>query len=459
MKTKIMNVLISLLAVSVLLTACGSPKAGYPAEVPVVAEAAPEKTAVAESTADTVTESDDAVVTASGVWSDAELDSFLAMAAPFEERTGIDIQFEETHDYNALLTLKIQSGNPPDVAALPNLGAMRQYAAQGILVPLDDVLDMPRIETQYPQGLLDLAMVDGNTYGIFIKTSVKSLVWYRPDVFREHGWQVPVTWEELDALEQEIIAETGATPWCIGLESGAADGWPGTDWIEDIMLRTAGPQVFDQWWQHQIPWDAPASVAAWEAWGAIANDPQMSFGGAQYVINTQAGHSPFPMFDEEPGCYLHKQGSFITTYIQTQFPEVQLGENLNFFSLPAINEGHGNPLLVAGDLFGLFNDTPQARAFMEYLTTPEAQQIWAARGGYIAPNQAVPTDVYPDDMTRQVAQLYVEAETVRFDASDLLPQAVQDAFFKGVLQYVQDPNLLQSILGNIETVAQEVDDQ
>lgn len=392
-------------------------------------------------------------VTVMGVWGGAELENFLAMVQPFEDRTGVQVQFEGTRDITAVLATRIQGGNPPDVAGLPNPGTMQQYVAQGALIPLDDVLDMERVRQEYPEGFLNLSTVNDQIQGIFIKASVKSFIWYRPDVFQERGYQVPQTWEELKGLEQQII-DDGATPWCIGVESGAASGWPATDWIEDIILRTAGPGVYDQWWQHQIPWTDDAVRNAWETWGEIIHDPNRVYGGTQSILSTNFGQSPFPMFDEEPGCLLHRQASFITTFITEQFPEVQLGEDLDFFVFPPINAEHGNPLLVAGDLFGMFNDTPQARALMEYLTTAEAQAIWAERGGFIAPNQAVDPMVYPDQITQQIAQLYVEAESVRFDASDMVPQAVQDAFVQGTLQYIQNPDALQSVLENIESTAQ-----
>jgi alpha-glucoside transport system substrate-binding protein len=331
---------------------------------------------------------------------------------------------------------------------------MRQYAAQGALAPLDDVLDTARLQEEYPEGFMELSKVNDQIYGAFVKAAVKGLVWYRPDVFQERGYQVPQTWEELQSLEQQIISE-GATPWCVGVESL----WPGTDWVEDLMLRTAGPETYDAWWEHSIPWTDPAVAGAWEAWGRFVGDPAMVYGGPTFVLSNNAGDASATMFGEEPGCFLHRQASFFTTFVAEQFPTVQLGEDLNFFPFPAIDEQHGSPLLVSGDMVGMFNDTPQARALMEYLTSAEAQTIWAEKGGFIAPNRAVSPDVYPDDITRAVAQAYVEAESVRFDASDLMPQPVQEAFHSGIVQFVQDPGSLQSVLEDIESAAQEADQQ
>jgi ABC-type glycerol-3-phosphate transport system substrate-binding protein len=207
------------------------------------------------------------------VWGGEELDSFRAMVAPFEQQTGITVAYEGTRDLNAVLTTRVQGGNPPDLAGLPGPGQLQEFAQAGHLVPLDDVLDMQSLQQQYDEGFLQLATYNGQLYGIFTKADVKSLVWYSPPAFESAGYEVPTTWQELQALEEQIIAD-GAAPWCIGLESGAASGWPGTDWIEDIMLRTAGPDVYDQWWQHEIEWTSEPVRNAWETWGEIVGDPK-----------------------------------------------------------------------------------------------------------------------------------------------------------------------------------------
>jgi alpha-glucoside transport system substrate-binding protein len=234
-----------------------------------------------------------------------------------------------------------------------------------------------------------------------------------------------------------------------------ATGWPGTDWVEDMLLGTFGPETYDDWWQHRISWSDPSVAEAWQAWGRIVGDPALAYGGPAAVLSKKSGDSAFDLFDAEPGCFLHHQANFITTHIIDQYPEVELGEDLNFFPSPPIDEQHGQTLLVAGDMYAMFNDTPQTRALMAYLATAEAQTLWAEKGGYIAPNRAVPLTVYPDDVTRAIAKSYVEAETIRFDASDLLPQTVQEAFIRGVKQFVHNPDSLPAILEGIESTAQE----
>ena len=392
-------------------------------------------------------------VTVLAIWGGAELDNFLAMMEPFEQQTGIEVQYEGTRDLGAVLNTRISGGNPPDVAGLPNPGQLVTLAQAGSLIPLGDVLPMDYMTENYDPGFLDLASVDGEMYGIWTKAAVKSLVWYAPAQFEANGYTVPTTWEELDALEQQII-DDGFTPWCIGINGGGGSGWPGTDWVEDIMLRTGGVETYDQWWQHEIPWTDDAVRNAFETWGTIVADPAMAFGGPTNVISASFDSAFFPMFEDPPQCFMHRQASFITTFFDEQFPENVAGEDYNFFAFPPIDEAVGNPLLVAGDLFGMFNDTPQARAFIQYLVTAEAQSIWAERGGFLSANRSVDPATYPDVITQQIGEMLVEAKAVRFDASDLMPQEVSSAFSQAVLNYVSDPSSLDAILEETEGVAE-----
>ncbi|MDR5683758.1 MAG: ABC transporter substrate-binding protein [Armatimonadota bacterium] len=393
-------------------------------------------------------------VTVLGVWGGAELESFREMVRPFEQRTGITVEYEGTRDLNAVLTTRIQAGNPPDVAGLPGPGQMAEFARAGHLKPLDDVVDAQQMGEEYAQTWRDLGSVEGRLYGIFVKTSLKGLVWYNPKAFQAAGYQVPTTFDELMALTERIAAE-GKTPWCIGLESGAASGWPATDWIEVLLLKSAGPQTYDQWYRHEIPWEDPEVRDAWEKFGRIVGNPQYVYGGRQGVLSTNFGESPFPMFTDPPGCYLHHQATFIQDFIQRQYPNLVAGEDFDFFAFPAPNPQFANAVVAAGDLFGMFNDTPQARALLRYLTTADAQAIWVKRGGALSPNRRVSLDDYPDPLSRRAAEILVGADIARFDASDLMPEAVNNAFWRGTLDFVNDPNRLQEILARLERIARE----
>jgi alpha-glucoside transport system substrate-binding protein len=389
-----------------------------------------------------------------GVWGGTELESFQAMVRPLEERSGVQVQFEGTRDLNAVLTTRVQGGNPPDVAILPGPGQMAEFARAGRLVALDQVLDLNAMSEQYARSWLDLATVDGKIYGVFVKAALKGLIWYNPRAFQAAGYSAPGTWDDLMALTERIAAG-GKAPWCIGLESGAASGWPATDWIENILLRSAGADVYDRWRRHDIAWTDPVIKRAWELFGAIAANPRLVYGGTQAVLATNFGESPFPLFSDPPGCYLHHQATFIQEFIQKQYPDLKPGDGFDFFPFPKVSPDVPRSVEAAGDLMGMFRDTPQARALLAYLAAPEAQAIWVRRGGALSPNRKVSLDDYPDRLSRRAAEVLTSAEVARFDASDLMPEAVNAAFWKGALDYVQDPSRLDEILGNLERVAAE----
>ncbi|HEY9409863.1 MAG TPA: ABC transporter substrate-binding protein [Jiangellaceae bacterium] len=382
------------------------------------------------------------------VWGGAELDSFEAMLAPFEEETGIDVQTESTRDLNAVLTTRLAGGNPPDVAGLPGPGPMAEFARAGDLKPLaQDVLDV--LESDYNEGIIADATVDDELVGIFIRTSVKGLIWYNPAVFEAGGYEVPTDWDSLTSLVDDAAA-AGTTPWGIGLESGGDTGWPATDWIEDFVIRQSGPEVYDDWVQGELKWSSDEIKAAWEAFGDWATDPAYVSGGPNAVLNTPFGNGGDCLFAEPAGCLLHHQASFITSFFEENNPGVaQAGTTYDFFSMPAMEH---NGVVYAGDLFGMFNDTPQAQALMEYLVTPEAQQIWVERGAAISANQNVPLDVYPDDTSRRSAEILVGADEIRFDGSDKMPAEMNRAFFTAVLDFVKNPDDLDNILENLDSV-------
>jgi alpha-glucoside transport system substrate-binding protein len=390
-------------------------------------------------------------VTIAVVWSGNELDAFKAVIAPFEAETGIDVIIDEVgRDLPTVLPIRVASGNPPDLAALPNPGQMKEFAEQGALVPLDDVANL----ADHPAAFVDLGTVDGHVYGLFIAADLKSLVWYNPKAFAARGYGVPTSWPALIALSNQIVAD-GGTPWAIGFESGAATGWPGTDWIEDIMLRTAGPDLYDQWVNHEIPWTHPAVKKAWEYFGQIVNASGYVYGGPVGALTIFFGDSPSVMFDSPPGAYMHRQATFIQSFILGSSPELVPVEDYDVFAFPPISPIFGNPLLGAGDLIGVFNDTPEAMALANYLASAEAQEIWCGTLGKLGINKNVDPSVYPDPITARAAGMLANAEIFRFDGSDLMPAAVgSGTFWTGVLDYISGISL-DTVLEAIEASAVE----
>jgi alpha-glucoside transport system substrate-binding protein len=389
-----------------------------------------------------------------GTWGGNEQDSFLAMVKPFEDKTGIKVQYEGTRDLNAVLATRVQGGNPPDLAGLPGPGQMADFAKQGKLIDLGGVLDMSQMNSDYSSDWIKLGQVNGKQYGIFIKAAVKGLIWYSPKNFQAKGYTAPKTFDELTSLSKKI-ADSGTTPWCIGFESGAASGWPGTDWLEDIMLRQSGPDKYDQWYQGTLKWTSTEVKNAFATFGAIVNDPKMTFGGKSAVLSTSFQTAGDPLFKNPPGCYMHHQASFITDFFKQGNASLKEGTDFTFFQFPDINTQYAGGVEAAGDLFGMFKDTPNARELIKYLTTAEAQQIWVKRGGALSPNKKVAASAYPDDLARQSGQILTSAKITRFDASDLMPEAMNNAFWKAILDYVNNPSNLDSILANLDKVQSE----
>ncbi|MFW6148712.1 MAG: ABC transporter substrate-binding protein, partial [Atribacterota bacterium] len=362
-------------------------------------------------------------VTVMSVWTGAEAEAFEKMVAPFEEETGITVDFTGTRDLPAILTTRVEAGNPPDISAMPNPGQMTEFAQEGRLVDLSSFMDMEDLQAEYSDTWLDLGSYNGKLHAIFISADLKSLVWYNPKAFAAAGYEVPETWDELMELSDEMVAD-GNTPWAIGVESGAASGWPGTDWIEDIMLRIAPPETYDAWVNHEIAWTNEKVREAFEIFGEIARSDEYVYGGPNAVLTINFGDSPDALFTDPPNAYMHRQATFIKSFILEHFPDLVPGEDFDFFPFPPIEEQYGTPALGAADMLAMFNDTPESRAFMEYLASAPAQEIWVGELGKLAPNQQIDPMVYPDDLTRKAAEFLGEASVFRFDGSDLMPAAV-----------------------------------
>ncbi|MEM9264629.1 MAG: ABC transporter substrate-binding protein [Cyanobacteria bacterium P01_F01_bin.13] len=385
-------------------------------------------------------------VTILGVVVGEQQEKLEAALKPFEAETGIDVIYEGTDSFATLLPVRVESGDAPDIAMFPQPGLMASFAEAGQMVPVTEFMDEATLSAAYPETWLSLGTFDNSIYGVWYRASVKSLVWYNPKAFEAQGWTVPTTWDEMLALSDQIVA-AGVNPWCVGLESGDATGWPGTDWIEDIMLRTAGPDVYDQWLSHEIPFNDAAVQAAFEQFGDIVLNETYVVGGTTGAISTPFGDAPQGLFGDTPTCYLHRQANFIASF----FPEdVNLEEDVDIFLLPGIDLAYGTPVLVAGDVFGMFNNTPEAQALMQYLATPEPHEIWAGLGGFLSPHKQVSLEVYPDALSKKQAEFLSNAETVRFDGSDMMPGAVgTGTFWSGVVEYVAGEPV-EEVLDTIE---------
>lgn len=375
-----------------------------------------------------------------GPWLSADKDGFEKVLAYFEEATGAKIENSGSDSFEQQIVIDTQAGSPANIAIFPQPGLAADVAAKGHLTPLGDETKQWMLDNfAAGQSWVDLSTYkdqSGNAqlFAFPWKADLKSLVWYSPDNFEEAGYEVPKTMEDLKALTEKIVAD-GGTPWCIGLGSGAATGWPGTDWVEDIMLRLNPPDVYDGWVNNTVAFDDPRVIKAIEEFGWFAKNDKFVDGGAAAVAATDFRDSPKGLFSSPPKCYMHRQASFIPAF----FPEgTELGTDADFFYFPPYaSENLGNPVLGAGTLFAITKDSPAARAFIEFLKTPIASEIAMAEWNFFTPFTAVNTDVYPTDILKEENQIILEATTFRFDASDLMPGKVgAGSFWTGIVDYV-----------------------
>ena len=379
-------------------------------------------------------------ITIFGPWLTVDQEHFEAVIAPFEEATGINVDYAGSDSFEQQIVIDTQAGSPPNIAVFPQPGLAADLASRGLLVPLGDETRQWTLDNYAAgQSWVDLGTytdASGNDdyFGFFYKVDLKSLVWYVPDNFADAGYEVPTTMEELQALTEQIVAD-GGTPWCIGLGSGAATGWPATDWVEDILLRLQPPEVYDGWVSNEIPFNDPRIVEAIETFGWFAKNEDFVDGGTAAVGSTDFRDAPGGLFSVPPRCYMHHQASFIPSF----FPEgTVLGEDADFFYFPSFaGKDLGNPVLGAGTLFAITNDSPGARAFIDYLKTVEANEIWMGRAGMLTPHTGVNLDTYASAAARGQAEIILNATTFRFDGSDLMPGAVgAGTFWTGMVDFV-----------------------
>ena len=379
-------------------------------------------------------------ITVFGPWLGPDEELVNSMLDYFRDATGADVVYSGSDSFEQQIIIDTEAGSPPNVAVFPQPGLAADLASKGDLVPLGEETQQWILDN-YAAGeswadLSTFAGPDGEeaVYTFPYKVDVKSLVWYSPDNFADAGYEVPETMEDLLALSEQIV-EDGGTPWCIGLGSGDATGWPATDWVEDIMLRTADPSVYDQWVAHEIPFNDEAVVNAIETFGTFAKNEDWVNGGAASVASTDFRDSPAGLFNVPPECYLHHQASFIPSF----FPEgTELGLDADFFYFPEFaSEDLGKPVLGAGTMWGITQDSDGARALLEFLKTPLAHEIWMAQAGFLTPHTGVNTDLYANDTLRGQGDILLNATTFRFDASDLMPGAIgAGAFWTAMVDYV-----------------------
>ena len=378
-------------------------------------------------------------LTVFGPWLGPDQEMVETVLAAFEEQSGYDVSYVGSDSFEQQIMVDAEAGSAPNVAVFPQPGLASDMAASGFLTPLrDGTADWLRENYAAGQSWVDLGTFENasgeeNLYGMFYKVDVKSLVWYVPENFEDAGYDIPESMEELKALTEQMAAD-GLTPWCIGLGSGGATGWPATDWVEDMMLRTQPPAVYDEWVSNEMPFDAEPVVNAIEEFGWFARNDDYVAGGSDAVASTDFRDSPKGLFDAPPQCMMHRQASFIPAF----FPEgTEVGLDADFFYFPAYEEKDlGKPVLGAGTMWAITNENEAAHELMAFLQEPEAHEIWMGLGGFLTPHTGVDTSKFADDTLAKMNDILLDATTFRFDASDLMPGGVgAGSFWTGMVDY------------------------
>ncbi|GAC1545794.1 MAG: ABC transporter substrate-binding protein [Herpetosiphon sp.] len=358
----------------------------------------------------------------------------------FKDATGIDIQYQGSKEFEATINVRVEGGSAPDIADFPQPGLAASIAKTGKMVDANKIINPDWLKQNYNQGYIDTATVDGANgkilAGVFQRVNVKGLVWYPKKAFDQAGYKVPQTYDELKSLMDQIVKD-GDTPWCIGIESGAATGWVATDWVENYMLRTTSPQNYDKWTKGELPFTDPIVKKAVKLMSDVWLNDKYVYGGRKQIVSTNFGDAPGPMFQNPPKCYLHQQGNFITSFFEKSKPGVKGGVDYDFFYFPPIDPQYGKPLEFAGDLMSAFNDRPEVRAVMQYFSTFDGVRGWVQAGGALSPHKNADLNLYGSVVDKKVAQTLLDASVVRFDGSDLMPGAVgAGTFWKGMTDYV-----------------------
>jgi alpha-glucoside transport system substrate-binding protein len=457
--------------------AAEAPTAAPAAEAPTAAPAAEAPTAMAEATAAPVAEAPATTTDYSKIGAELadafagkykgtavsllhglsgeEENKFKAQFTDFQAKTGITVNLIPGSTTESI-AVKSQSGTIEDIVNFPQPGTMGSYAKQGKIIDLNTFIKADWLKENYNQGFIDTNTVPDASGkpilgGVFNRINLKSIVFYPKKAFDEAGYTIPQTWDEMLALSDQILKD-GDAPWCIGIESGGATGWPATDWVEDIMLRTTSLENYDKWASGEMPFTDPVVKNAFQKMTDIWFKEGYVYGGRAAIPTTAFGDAPAPMVQDPPKCWLHRQGTFITTFMERAKPGIKAGVDYDFFYLPPIDSQYGKPVLFAGDLFSMFNDRPEVRAVIEYLTTYESVQPWIKLGGgAISPHKNSVLADYTTDLERKAAETILNASSARFDGSDLMPAEVgSGSFWKGMTDYISGSADLDQALTTIQ---------
>ncbi|MFD2690256.1 ABC transporter substrate-binding protein [Streptomyces phyllanthi] len=366
------------------------------------------------------------------VWTGAEKDNFTKVLDEFEKRTGAEVTFVPTgNNTSTFLGTKIQGGKPPDVAFLPQVGVLHQFAEKGWIKPMGSAAEK-QLNKNFSKGWVDLGKYEGKQYGAYVKAANKSLVWYNTAAFEAAGiTDTPKTWDEFVQTAQ-TLSDAGSPAVSIG----GADGWTLTDWFENVYLSQAGPELYDQLAQHKIKWTDPSVKEALTTLAELWGKDELIAGGRKGALGTEFPKSVTQTFSGDTPAGMVFEGDFVTANINAD-TKAKVGTDAKVFPFPAV--GSDSPVVSGGDAAVALKDSEGAQALLTFLASTDAAEIWAAQGGFLSPNKEMDQGAYKDDVTRDIAKALLAAgDDFRFDMSDQAPAAFGGTQGAGEWKDLQD---------------------
>jgi alpha-glucoside transport system substrate-binding protein len=362
---------------------------------------------------------------------------------------GITIKWQKVNNINQLIMQKIQANDVPDIAFIPQPGVVGDIVKRKKAFALDSVVDKSALDSSMTPGTLESGTVDGKLYGLLVSMNVKSLVFYPKKAFDAAGYKAPTSIDELNTLTEKIKSD-GNTPWCMGIESDTSTGWPATDWFEDLVMRYGGPDDYNKWVKNDIKFNSPLVKEAAAEFQKLMFTDGNALGGRKAIASTNFGTAGNPMFDAKPGCWMYKQGSFITGF----FPKkvlADLDNNVGVFGFPPAEAGGENPVLGGGDLATMLDDSKSTKTVMKLLSETDIGNEAAKTSSFISPHKDFDAANYPNDLTRQYAKVAYDSTAFLFDGSDQMPGEVgAGTFWKDMTAWISGQESLDAALKNID---------
>jgi alpha-glucoside transport system substrate-binding protein len=396
----------------------------------------------------------DGEITIFSLWGGSEEAAFKKVLTQFTKDTGIKTKYEAARDFLPVIRTRLAAGNPPDVGILPRPGFVAELARDDALISLEDLgLDPDKINENYGQTWVDLAQFEDTSYGVVAKANSKSTVWYKPNSFQENGFDIPTTWTELETIVKEYDSK-GKKPWAVGAQ-GRDNSWTLTDWFEQIYVRTAGGDNYDKLFAGELAFNDATVKDALKEMLKMVNDKYVE-GGIDTALGISFIDGIGRVFSKNPKAEMYMLGGFVGGIAIGQVnPDLKPGEDIDFFPFPEINSENGNPLVGSGDVAAAFVNNEDNAKLIDYLASPEAGKIWVSTGAIVSPNKGVAEDSYPNALVQKEADQVKNAESFRFDGSDLLPGTLGQDFGTLLQKIVKTPAQMDTLLDDYQAAAEK----